>query len=112
LHSSGRHKQEESLFEEMLQVSNAVVRNLDQHRNCICVELKQHLITFNLFLILQDPDNIIFVMDATIGQACESQVITWDLRFTIQFCAVIKVKSVTTVYVCFLSSGQSFQGES
>ncbi|XP_046859050.1 signal recognition particle 54 kDa protein [Xenia sp. Carnegie-2017] len=42
--TSGRHKQEESLFEEMLQVSNAI-----------------------------DPDNIIFVMDATIGQACESQ---------------------------------------
>ncbi|CAL8099651.1 unnamed protein product [Orchesella dallaii] len=42
--TSGRHKQEDSLFEEMLQVSNAV-----------------------------DPDNIIFVMDATIGQACESQ---------------------------------------
>ncbi|XP_012256040.1 signal recognition particle 54 kDa protein [Athalia rosae] len=42
--TSGRHKQEESLFEEMLQVSNAV-----------------------------KPDNIIFVMDATIGQACESQ---------------------------------------
>ncbi|GLH03941.1 Signal recognition particle 54 kDa protein [Gryllus bimaculatus] len=42
--TSGRHKQEESLFEEMLQVSNAV-----------------------------RPDNIIFVMDATIGQACEAQ---------------------------------------
>lgn len=42
--TSGRHKQEESLFEEMLQVSNAVV-----------------------------PDNVIFVMDASIGQACESQ---------------------------------------
>ncbi|CAG9856155.1 unnamed protein product [Phyllotreta striolata] len=42
--TSGRHKQEESLFEEMLAVSNAV-----------------------------KPDNIIFVMDATIGQACESQ---------------------------------------
>lgn len=42
--TSGRHKQEESLFEEMLAVSNAV-----------------------------GPDNIIFVMDATIGQACESQ---------------------------------------
>ncbi|PFX23134.1 signal recognition particle 54 kDa protein [Stylophora pistillata] len=42
--TSGRHKQEESLFEEMLQVSNAV-----------------------------DPDNVIFVMDATIGQACEAQ---------------------------------------
>ena len=44
-HLSGRHKQEDSLFEEMLQVSNAVT-----------------------------PDNIIFVMDATIGQACQGQV--------------------------------------
>ncbi|XKL68068.1 hypothetical protein PGB90_003559 [Kerria lacca] len=42
--TSGRHKQEASLFEEMLQVSNAI-----------------------------KPDNIIFVMDATIGQACEAQ---------------------------------------
>ncbi|XP_059148241.1 signal recognition particle subunit SRP54 [Physella acuta] len=42
--TSGRHKQQDSLFEEMLQVEQAV-----------------------------KPDNIIFVMDATIGQACESQ---------------------------------------
>lgn len=42
--TSGRHKQEDALFEEMLQVNNAV-----------------------------DPDNVIFVMDASIGQACESQ---------------------------------------
>jgi len=42
--TSGRHKQEDSLFEEMLQVSNAV-----------------------------NPDNIVFVMDASIGQACEVQ---------------------------------------
>ncbi|XP_076306075.1 signal recognition particle 54k [Tachypleus tridentatus] len=42
--TSGRHKQEDSLFEEMLQVSIAV-----------------------------SPDNIIFVMDASIGQACEAQ---------------------------------------
>lgn len=42
--TSGRHKQEEALFEEMLQVNNAV-----------------------------EPDNIIFVMDASIGQACEAQ---------------------------------------
>lgn len=42
--TSGRHKQEESLFEEMLAVSNAI-----------------------------KPDNAIFVMDATIGQACEAQ---------------------------------------
>ena len=43
--TSGRHKQEDSLFEEMLQVSNAV-----------------------------SPENIIYVMDASIGQACEAQV--------------------------------------
>ncbi|PAV70684.1 hypothetical protein WR25_06750 isoform B [Diploscapter pachys] len=42
--TSGRHKQEASLFEEMLQVSNAV-----------------------------QPDNVVFVMDASIGQACEAQ---------------------------------------
>merc|ERR1712020_78058 len=42
--TSGRHKQEDSLFEEMLAVSNSV-----------------------------DPDNIVFVMDASIGQACEGQ---------------------------------------
>lgn len=42
--TSGRHKQEDSLFEEMLQVSNVT-----------------------------NPDNVIFVMDASIGQACESQ---------------------------------------
>jgi signal recognition particle subunit SRP54 len=42
--TSGRHKQEDSLFEEMLQVSNAV-----------------------------SPDEVIFVMDASIGQACEAQ---------------------------------------
>lgn len=42
--SSGRHKQEESLFEEMLQVQAAV-----------------------------QPDQVIFVMDATIGAACYDQ---------------------------------------
>ncbi|CAJ0572095.1 unnamed protein product, partial [Mesorhabditis spiculigera] len=42
--TSGRHKQEASLFEEMLQVSNAVT-----------------------------PNNVVFVMDASIGQACEAQ---------------------------------------
>ncbi|KAK7506942.1 hypothetical protein BaRGS_00001793 [Batillaria attramentaria] len=42
--TSGRHKQEDALFEEMLQVEQSI-----------------------------NPDNVIFVMDATIGQACESQ---------------------------------------
>jgi signal recognition particle subunit SRP54 len=43
--TSGRHKQEESLFEEMLEVAHAV-----------------------------QPDQTVFVMDASIGQACEVQV--------------------------------------
>ncbi|XP_041351416.1 signal recognition particle 54 kDa protein [Gigantopelta aegis] len=42
--TSGRHKQEASLFEEMLSVYQAV-----------------------------HPDNVVFVMDASIGQACEAQ---------------------------------------
>ncbi|KAL7672162.1 hypothetical protein ACOME3_007056 [Neoechinorhynchus agilis] len=42
--TSGRHMQEESLFEEMLQVANSI-----------------------------KPDNVVFVMDASIGQACEKQ---------------------------------------
>eukprot|EP00037_Helgoeca_nana_P001667 m.28489 g.28489 ORF g.28489 m.28489 type:complete len:532 (+) comp12023_c1_seq1:50-1645(+) len=42
--TSGRHKQEESLFEEMLEVAHAV-----------------------------QPDQTVFVMDASIGQACEVQ---------------------------------------
>ncbi|KAF7635643.1 hypothetical protein Mgra_00004886 [Meloidogyne graminicola] len=42
--TSGRHKQDKDLFEEMLQLSNAI-----------------------------KPDNIIFVMDASIGKACEAQ---------------------------------------
>lgn len=42
--TSGRHKQETSLFEEMLSISSAV-----------------------------KPNQIIFVMDASIGQACKSQ---------------------------------------
>ncbi|KFD57328.1 hypothetical protein M514_01839 [Trichuris suis] len=42
--TSGRHKQEDSLFEEMLQVSNAI-----------------------------QPECVIYVMDASIGQACEAQ---------------------------------------
>eukprot|EP00035_Acanthoeca_spectabilis_P021374 m.437867 g.437867 ORF g.437867 m.437867 type:complete len:534 (+) comp18169_c0_seq1:172-1773(+) len=42
--TSGRHKQEESLFEEMLEVAHAV-----------------------------QPDQTVFVMDASIGQACEAQ---------------------------------------
>ena len=37
---------------------------------------KHSILTFLFFIFCptQDPDNVIFVMDATIGQACEAQV--------------------------------------
>ncbi|KAK2588645.1 hypothetical protein KPH14_006411 [Odynerus spinipes] len=60
--TSGRHKQEESLFEEMLQVSNAI-----------------------------QPDNIIFVMDATIGQACEAQAKAFKERVNVGSIIITKL---------------------
>lgn len=39
--TSGRHKQEESLFEEMLQVSNAIVSSLDM---CTWPEIREFVI--------------------------------------------------------------------
>ncbi|XP_020281144.1 signal recognition particle 54 kDa protein [Pseudomyrmex gracilis] len=60
--TSGRHKQEESLFEEMLQVANAV-----------------------------QPDNIIFVMDATIGQACEAQAKAFKERVNVGSIIITKL---------------------
>jgi signal recognition particle subunit SRP54 len=59
--TSGRHKQEASLFEEMLQVSNAIV------------SFNSKFLRYMLTSALKDPDNVIFVMDASIGQACEAQ---------------------------------------
>ena len=56
--TSGRHKQEESLFEEMLQVV------------CTASAATAHVAQVSQAV---KPDNIIFVMDASIGQACESQ---------------------------------------
>ena len=36
---------------------------------------KHSILTFFFYFCpTQDPDNVIFVMDATIGQACEAQV--------------------------------------
>ncbi|XP_003384056.1 PREDICTED: signal recognition particle 54 kDa protein-like [Amphimedon queenslandica] len=60
--TSGRHKQEESLFEEMLQVSQAI-----------------------------NPDNIIYVMDATIGQACESQARAFKAKVDVASVIVTKL---------------------
>lgn len=45
--TSGRHKQEASLFEEMLQVSNTIVRKL--LNTCFYILLKFHIILIIYF---------------------------------------------------------------
>ncbi|BHF78950.1 Signal recognition particle [Sparganum proliferum] len=60
--TSGRHKQEESLFEEMLQVSNAI-----------------------------NPDHVIYVMDASIGQACEAQASAFKAKVDVASVIVTKL---------------------
>ncbi|TPP65745.1 Signal recognition particle 54 kDa protein [Fasciola gigantica] len=60
--TSGRHKQEDSLFEEMLQVSNAI-----------------------------EPDQVIYVMDASIGQACEAQASAFKSKVDVSSVIVTKL---------------------
>eukprot|EP00124_Ichthyophonus_hoferi_P005996 Ihof_evm2s1105 gene=Ihof_evmTU2s1105 len=60
--TSGRHKQEAGLFEEMLQVSQAV-----------------------------DPDNIVFVMDASIGQAAELQASAFKAQVNVGSVIITKL---------------------
>ncbi|RNA28883.1 signal recognition particle 54 kDa [Brachionus plicatilis] len=62
--TSGRHMQADSLFEEMLQVSNAVI-----------------------------PDNIIFVMDASIGQACDEQARAFKEKVDVGAVIITKLDS-------------------
>ncbi|KAL4237685.1 Signal recognition particle [Mactra antiquata] len=62
--TSGRHKQEDSLFEEMLQVHNTIT-----------------------------PDNVIFVMDASIGQACEAQAKAFKDKVDVASVIITKLDS-------------------
>ncbi|ESO87711.1 hypothetical protein LOTGIDRAFT_127402 [Lottia gigantea] len=62
--TSGRHKQEDSLFEEMLQVHQAVT-----------------------------PDNVVFVMDASIGQACEAQARAFKDKVDVASVIITKLDS-------------------
>lgn len=62
--TSGRHMQADALFEEMLQVSNAVT-----------------------------PDNVIFVMDASIGQACEEQARAFKEKVDVGAVIITKLDS-------------------
>ncbi|RWS06894.1 signal recognition particle subunit-like protein [Dinothrombium tinctorium] len=60
--TSGRHKQEKSLFEEMLAIQNAIQPNL-----------------------------VIFVMDASIGQACEAQARAFKSKVDVGAVVVTKL---------------------
>lgn len=62
--TSGRHKQEDSLFEEMLQVYNTI-----------------------------EPDNVVFVMDASIGQACEAQAKAFKEKVDVGSVIITKLDS-------------------
>lgn len=62
--TSGRHKQEDSLFEEMLQVYTTI-----------------------------SPDNVIFVMDASIGQACEAQAKAFKEKVDVGSVIITKLDS-------------------
>lgn len=62
--TSGRHKQEDSLFEEMLQIQNSI-----------------------------KPDNIVFVMDAAIGQACEAQAKAFKSQVDVGSVIITKLDS-------------------
>lgn len=69
--TSGRHKQEAALFEEMRQVSEATVFSCIALFLSICSWLA---IIANIFsLHFQKPDLVIFVMDSSIGQAAFDQ---------------------------------------
>lgn len=73
--TSGRHKQEAALFEEMRQVSEATVCALKSLKYILAFSnamkaIKNH---HHSFIFLQKPDLVIFVMDSSIGQAAFDQ---------------------------------------
>ena len=78
--------------------------------------------SFFIFCPTQDPDNVIFVMDATIGQACEAQVNmmnqplvmfyphSLEFFFSIYCCNL--QKWFTLIFVLFTFLGKGIQRES
>lgn len=89
--TSGKHKQEESLFQEMIQVSNAI-----------------------------KPDNVIFVMDSSIGQACMAQANAFHKAVTVGSVIITKLDghakgggalsavAATMSPIIFIGSGEHF----
>ncbi len=89
--TSGRHKQESDLFDEMKQVENAI-----------------------------KPDNVIFVMDSSIGQGCYAQAEAF--KKAVNVCSVVITKmdghskgggalsavAATKSHINFLGTGEHF----
>ena len=73
--TSGRHKQEAALFEEMRQVSEATVFPLSESPAYSIQPCTANENLTNLFFVcsMQKPDLVIFVMDGSIGQAAFDQ---------------------------------------
>ena len=72
--TSGRHKQEASLFEEMRQVAEATVMLFYLFKSMFFFGLWwKRWSCFFFFFTLQKPDLVIFVMDSSIGQAAFDQ---------------------------------------
>jgi len=69
--TSGRHKQEASLFEEMRQVAEATVCSVVL-KSVFCSWLMLQALIMVIFTV-QEPDLVIFVMDSSIGQAAFEQ---------------------------------------
>jgi len=73
--TSGRHKQETALFEEMVQV---------QVRHCLALPSpRRHSYWFTLQEAVR-PDDIVFTMDSTIGQAAFAQAEAFKRRFQLE----------------------------
>lgn len=71
--TSGRHKQEAALFEEMRQVSEATVLCLYYIINLTDTIMLIPESNMLLASLVQKPDLVIFVMDSSIGQAAFDQ---------------------------------------
>lgn len=89
--TSGKHKQEDSLFDEMKQIADAI-----------------------------EPDNIIFAMDSTIGQAAYDQALAFKSKVKVGSCIITKLDSgakgggaisavaATQSPIVFIGTGESF----
>ncbi|KAL9254402.1 Signal recognition particle subunit SRP54 2-like protein, partial [Drosera capensis] len=75
--TSGRHKQEAALFEELHQVSEATATVLGISTTCLYDKLILIWRGNLCCLCIDKPDLVIFVMDSSIGQAANDQALAF-----------------------------------